>query len=342
MPMTPAANAPNRAVRKIRLKAILFLILALVAGGSAVLLVRNYLKQRGKAADGAVSTTPIVIASMDIAIATSLTKEHVTVTRWPTKHAPQGSFAATTTVIGRTVQQALLKGEPILASRLADEKAGRGMTALLAKGTRAMAVKVDQVVGVAGFVHPGDYVDVITTMALDEETKKELESEATKISKIILQNIKVLAVGEQITSQGTKPVKVSVVTLEVTSGQSERLALASRHGEIQLTMRSRVDQQTIPTAGITPLALLAPDEGYEPDEKDKGKDKGRDKAGLTEAQRSTLAWMKARERRQRGARRRVSRRQKEPKPAEPAAPVVEVLRGTKIEERKLKPTADTK
>jgi pilus assembly protein CpaC len=154
----------------------------------------------------------------------------------------------------------MVKGEPFLDSRLADQSRGRGLAAILREGTRAMAVKVDQVIGVAGFVQPGDYVDVITTMKPDDVTRHAMGDNA-RVSKIILQDIRVLAAGEHLSTEGHKPVKVQVVTLEVTPEQSERLALASQHGSIQLTMRSHIDQGVVATAGVTPLTLLAGDDG---------------------------------------------------------------------------------
>jgi pilus assembly protein CpaB len=319
-------SGSNRIVRKIRVRAIMFLILALVAGVGAVMLVKNYL-DRMKAVRAAApsATVKVVVAAIDIPIGTPLTKQQLATTSWPVKHVPNGAFGNPSEVLDRTVQQTIVKGEPILKERLADEKAGRGLTAILAKGTRAMAVKVNQVVGVAGFVKPGDYVDVIVTMSPDEESKRVVQKlkKAARVSKIFLQNIKVLAVGQHMATQGTKPVKVQVVTLEVNPIQSERLALASRHGSIQLTMRSRVDQDSVPTSGITPIALLSPDEGSEEIEP----------AQASSSEKSTERWM-ARRRRRRVKKVEV----KEPKPK---APVVEVLRGNRIEQRKLRPTADS-
>jgi pilus assembly protein CpaB len=323
------ADAPgNRVVRKIRIKAILFLVLALVAGAAAVALVKYYLDRLGPS-KAAATTASVMVAKVDIPIGTELTAEHLKSVAWPAQNLPKGAFSTPKEVVGQTVQQNLVAGEPILHERLADETSGRGLTAILKKGTRAMAVKVDQVVGVAGFVKPGDYVDVITTMSPDAETKKEIKNEPARISKIILQNIKVLAVGEHMASKsGSKPVKVKVVTLEVNPDQSERLALASRYGVIQLTMRSRVDQESVPTAGITPVALLSPDEGVlEEEEPDQAK--------------SNEAWLRQQRAKLRRARARAKAKAA-PKKEEPAVPVIEVLRGNRIEERKLRPSADSK
>lgn len=326
--MKAAASAPtNRVIRRIRIRAILFLLLALAAGVGAVVLVKGYL-DRARASRQATSATRVVVAAADVPIGMPLTAEHLTVAEWPAGNLPLGVFSDAMALVGRTPITSLVKGEPILAGRLADEKAGRGMTALLKKGTRAMGVKVDQVIGVAGFVQPGDYVDVITTMAPDEETRKELGDNSARVSKIILQNIKVLSVGEHMTTQGNKPVPVQVVNLEVTPEQSERLALASRHGEIQLTIRSRIDQDQVSSTGVTPVALLAPDDG-----------KKRSKMLLAPAENPNVqAAARVVAARKRPAGKKVEKTE----PAKPEVPVVEVLRGDRIEERKLKNTADNK
>ena len=319
--MKPSENpAGNRVVRKIQIRAAIFLGLALLAGTLGVILVKTYLdSMQRRASQFGVDTTTVVVAAMDLPIATSLTEKQLSTAQWPKKFAPQGSFTRVADTIGRTVRSALLQGEVVLEARLADKSAGRGLPALLSIGTRAMAVKVDQVIGVAGFVQPGNMVDVITIMKPDEQTRDVLKVNAAKISRIILQNVKVLAIGEQLTTDGTKPVKVQVVTLEVTAEESERLALASRHGEIQLTIRSELDQEVILTPGASPVALLAPD----------GK-----------ALRSGPAEDKPQHVAARGGR-KPEKKESEKKPEEPKGPIVEILRGGKVDTRQLRPSADS-
>jgi len=307
-------SSESRAVRKNRFRAILFFFLAGLAGLVGLLMFTQYMGRIKKALPGAAaSTSSVVVAAMDIPIATRLETKHMTVSPWPKESVPIGTFSKAETLIGRTVRQAIIKSEPILERRLADVKQGQGIAALLDPGLRAMAVEVNSVVGVAGFVQPGDYVDVITTMSPDSETKRDLNRRADKISKIILQNIKVLAVGEHLTTEGREPVTVKVVTLAVSAEQSERLALGSLHGRIQLTIRPRIDQQYEATAGVTPFMLLAPDQGT-----------------VTEVPkekvREVVVVKRIEDRR---------RPQKETAPA-PAAPTVEIIRGNRVEERKLR------
>lgn len=320
----PSSNA----VRKLRLRAFTFLAMALVLGSGAVLLVKTYLdRARATARSAQVASTPVVVAAADLPIATTLTAEHLKVIAWPSESVPKESFHTVAALIGHTTSQGLVAGEALLPGRLIDPARGRGLSALLAPGTRAMAVKVDQVIGVAGFVGAGDFVDVIVTLQPDEETNDQLGQEKIpRISKIILQNIKVLAVGEQLQTDGRKPVKVQVVTLEVLPDQSERLALSAQYGKVNLTMRSRLDSVATATTGVTPFALLTPED-------------------LARLQEASSDGKREPERRPSAAVPRQARRAvaSEPgKPSEPAAPVVEILRAGKREERTLLPSADSK
>ena len=151
----------------------------------------------------------------------------------------------------------MVKDEPFLLTKLSGSEAGRGLSALLPAGMRALAVRVDDVVGVAGFLHPGDNVDVIATLRPEG-------GHGVTSSKVILQDIRVLAVGKELDQRpkgGDKVVPATVATLMVDSEQSERLALAAVQGKILLTLRSGADREVVPTRGVTPLTLLAGDGG---------------------------------------------------------------------------------
>lgn len=313
--MTPVPDGTSRrAVRKVRVKALVFLVLSLAAGAGAVYLVKAYLDGVRSGVAAPAKMVPVVVAASSIPVGSVLTEQALAVVKWPEASAPDGTFKAPEEVLGRTALQAIVKGEPILTARLADQAAGRGLGALLKPGMRAMAVKVDQVVGVAGFVQPGDRVDVIATMTPDTDTRHALDRNIARVSKIILQNVGVLAIGEHLSSQGTKPVSVQVVTLEVAPDQSERLALASRYGDIHLLIRSPLDIDPVQTTGITPSVLLVPD------------------VDLVAALREEKPVPQV------PAPRRVAKE----RPAAPAAPVVEILRGTRVEQRKLLPSADSR
>ena len=297
---------------------MIFLVIAVIAGLGAVLLVQRYRSEMISAVEEAApKTTPVIVAALDLPIAVRLEDTHLKIVAWPREHVPEGSYSKVEELLGKTLRQGLVKGEPVLSERLANEEQGQGLAALLADGMRAMAVKVDAMVGVAGFVQPGDFVDVITTMSSDDETNKRRGEEAANISKLILQNVHVLAVGEHLSyTSASKPVNVNVVTLGVTPAEAEKLALASQYGKIQLVLRSRIDQETEETPGISPAQLLA---GSAPT--------------VTEAP----------ERPRRAFRYPPPRRRKPPdteQPAKPAAPTVEILRGSKVESRTLRAKAD--
>lgn len=234
-------------------RAMIFLALALVAAlGTAVALTR-YLEARTAAVR--VPTTKVVVAAFDLPLATALRAESLKVVDWPTASLPDRASSDPAKLVGRVAIAPIFKGEPVLEAKLASSEAGSGLAALLPAGMRAVAVRVDDVVGVAGFVHPGDHVDVIVTM-------KPLEGQSAPISKIILQGIRVLAVGKDVSqaAKGDKAVNATVATLMVDSEQSEKLALASTKGQILLALRSRIDLEEIATAGVMPPELLAADD----------------------------------------------------------------------------------
>jgi pilus assembly protein CpaB len=316
--MKASIESPEqRQVSQIRTRALLFLIVAVIAGAAAVMLVKQYLdRMQVLAAARAPKTRSVVVAAMDIPIAMRLEDRHLAVVNWPENSVPEGSFSTVADVIDKTVRQNMVKGEVVLRERLADESSGQGLAALLADGMRAMAVEVDAVVGVAGFVQPGDYVDVITTMSPDDETKKERKDEAARVSRIILQYVRVLAVGEQLTtSAGGKPINVKVVTLGVTPSESEKLALASQYGKIQLSLRSRIDQEMATTDGVTPSRLLMAGEPPTLDPAKTVEDRPRQPYRYPKPSKPVEVVAE--------------------QPKAPEAPVVEILRGGKVEERKL-------
>jgi pilus assembly protein CpaB len=145
----------------------------------------------------------------------------------------------------------VIQGEPLLAGKLASKDAGRGLAALIPEGMRGEAVRVDEVVGVAGFIHPDDRVDVIATLSP--------QGTSQTISKVILQNVKVLAVGKELDASDfarNKSLAVTVVTLLVTPAESEKLALTANTARLTLTLRSWTDDNPVETPGADPPSLL--------------------------------------------------------------------------------------
>jgi pilus assembly protein CpaB len=229
-------------------RAVTFTVIALVAGVSVATILKSYVDRN---LSSGPPMTGVVVATMDLPLATTLMAEHLTVTPWPTGSRPEGTFMDPKELVGRVVVSKLTKNEAILPAKLASREAGSGLAALIPENMRAAAVRVDDVVGVAGFIHPDDHVDVIVTM--------RPEQGGETASRVILQNVRVLAVGKEIEvddQKRNKALPVTVATLLVSTEQSEMLALASAQGRLLLTLRPWADQNQVATLGIGPSQLL--------------------------------------------------------------------------------------
>jgi pilus assembly protein CpaB len=226
------------------------LALAVLAGGGLAYGTFNAINSQPVKTVSA-PTQPVVVAAADLALGTELKKEDLTVMNFPVGQAPAGSFAKPSEIIGRGVIVSLVKNEPLLAAKLASKEAGAGLPPVIPDGMRAVSVRVNEVIGVAGYVLPGTRVDVLATQS---PTTQSIDT----TSKVILSNVQVLTAGtrmEQDQEKG-KPMAVTVVTLLVFPDQSERLALASTEGKIQLALRNPMDQGAPETPGIKPAALF--------------------------------------------------------------------------------------
>jgi pilus assembly protein CpaB len=233
-------------------RAALFLSLALVAAVVAALVLTRWVNTRMAVAR--VPTSRVVVAAMDLPVGTRIEKDDLATVDWPTASLPPSAAADPASLEGQVVASRIFKGEAVLAEKLVSGKSGSGLAALLPEGSRAVSVRVNDVVGVAGFIHPGDFVDVIVTMRPNEGAGSSLFT-----SKIILENVKVLAVGKQVDSgrDGEKVIPATVATLQVDSAQAEKLALAATKGQLLLALRSPADGELVETSGVTPPVLLA-------------------------------------------------------------------------------------
>ncbi len=196
-------------------------------------------------------TQPVVVAAADLSLGTELKKEDLAVVNFPVGQAPAGAFAKPADIIGRGVISPLVKNEPVLSAKLASKEAGAGLPPVIPDGMRAVSVRVNEVIGVAGYVLPGTRVDVVATA-------NPTNNSTDITSKVILANVQVLTAGtrmEQDQEKG-KPMQVTVVTLLVYPEQAERLALASTEGKIQLALRNPMDQSAPETPGIKPAVML--------------------------------------------------------------------------------------
>jgi pilus assembly protein CpaB len=230
----------------------LFLVLALAVLMGGGLAFATYNAINGQPVKTVTApTTAVVVAAADLPLGTELKKEDLMVVNFPVGAAPAGSFSKPNDVIGRGVISSIVKNEPVLPAKLASKEAGAGLPPVIPDGMRAVSVRVNDVIGVAGYVLPGTRVDVVCT-----ESPTSQPQDAT--SKVILSNVQVLTAGtrmEQDAEKG-KPMQVTVVTLLVYPEQSERLALASNEGKIQLALRNPLDQGAPETPGVKPAVLL--------------------------------------------------------------------------------------
>jgi pilus assembly protein CpaB len=194
----------------------------------------------------------VVIAREAIPLGEKITAEKLAVTRIPNGSTPEGAFDSVEKVAGRVAITDIGVREPVTSNKLAAEGASGGLPAVIPEGYRAMTVRVDDVVGVSGFVMPGAYVDVVAVINPDPTVGE------SPISKIVLQNIKVLASGPKIDQPKDErtPANVRTVTLQVLPDEAEKLALASNEGKLQLVMRNYGDKDAASTKGETKRSLL--------------------------------------------------------------------------------------
>ena len=193
----------------------------------------------------------IVVAKVDIPLGARIVAEQLTTAQVPQAAVPVGTFTSTDQLPGRIAISKISAREPITASRLAPVGASGGLSAVIPEGYRAMTVRVDDETGIAGFLVPGTLVDILAVISSSD-------SKQGPISKIVLQNIKVLANGQNLDQpkDEREANSVKTVTLQVTPDQSEKLALASAEGKLRLSLRNSADQIDETTTGATKRSLL--------------------------------------------------------------------------------------
>ena len=230
----------------------IFLGVAIIIAFIASLLIYNYLQSKAKVKDVTLETQSIAVAKVDLNWGTVLNKEMIEMKPFLKKSLPVGHFSDPSSLIGRVLVSPVKTNEPIFESKLAPTtiKAG-GVAAVVSPKKRAVAVKVDKVIGVAGFIYPGNRVDVLVTITTGKTSQP--------ITKIVLENILVLAAGPEIQTKGKeeKPSPVDVITLEVTPDEAEKLALGATEGKLQLALRNFTDTEDVITKGTTIPILLA-------------------------------------------------------------------------------------
>src|SRR3954452_20936089 len=231
-------------------KAIAMLVFSVIVGLIATVVASGWLAQQGRAA-----SNKVVVAAVDIDLGSRLNPQLLKTIDWPSGSLPSGAITDIQTLQDRVVKPSVMRGEPVLEARLAPIGATGGLSAVIPEGKRAITVRVNDVVGVAGFALPGNYVDIVVNTQVDSERT----GNDKQISKIVLKHILVLAVAQEANRDETKPKVVNAVTLEVTPEQAEKLDLARSVGTLSLVLRNQVDKQGAETSGIMKRQLFATD-----------------------------------------------------------------------------------
>ena len=233
-------------------RAFLFLILAIALGIGAAFTAQRWLEQQRSlpTATAKPTTQPVAVVRQDTSVGSLLNERELVTVDWPLEYVPQGAYSNPSQLQGRVLRRPLASGEPVLESALLPEGAQGGLVSVIDPSQRAMSVKVDPVVGVAGFVVPGAHVDVLVTI-----TRKDGDGMA--YSKVILQDIRVLAIDQKLEeAKEGEPQLVQVVTMEVSPEQAEKLTHAAHEGRLQLALRNPSDREIVETHSVSVREVL--------------------------------------------------------------------------------------
>jgi pilus assembly protein CpaB len=205
-----------------------------------------------------VATQPLVVASAPLQLGARLDANNLRVISWPSNKPVAGMFTRIEDCANRAVITPLAENEPVLESKLASKESGAGLPATIPEGMRAITVAVNDVVGVAGFVTPGTMVDVLVTGQMPGQANN-------KITRTILENVRVLAAGQKIEQDREgKPQTVPVITLLVTPDEATKLTMGSTEGKIQLALRNTIDTKKNDPLPVLEAVLFAPPGGIKP------------------------------------------------------------------------------
>jgi len=234
-------------------RTLVVLVIALAAAAAAAYAVYRAIQQI-PVREVEVASVEVVVASRAVPLGTMLTSSDVRLVKWPAQAQVPGSFGQTSQVVNHGTVAPLEENEIITAGKLAAEGAGAGLPPRIPVGMRAISVKVNEVIGVAGFVVPGTRVDLLVTVS--QQNNQET------ISRLVVSNLEVLAAGtryeDEQSRSGGKAIPTTVVTLLATPEDSERIALAQTEGRVMLVLRNPLDVAPVETAGIRMTALVGP------------------------------------------------------------------------------------
>ncbi len=234
------------------LRPLVMVLMSLGVGLAAMTVAAQWLRERGQQ-----QTRTVLVAMRDLPAGTRLEPDMLGLAQWP-REAAQAlapDLSQPQQAAGRVITSAMLRGEPLLQARLASAGATGGLSALLQEGRRAVTVKVNEIVGVAGFALPGNFVDVMVHTT---------DPQNQPISRIVLERIRVLAVAQDAGAQDSKPRVVNAVTLDVSPAEAERMDLARSVGTLSLVLRSQGDSAPVSTQGARKRDVLLTEDAPPP------------------------------------------------------------------------------
>ena len=223
-------------------------MMAAIASMGVYRVVSNVAKR-----EAPVTTIKTVVAAHKLTLGTRLLSDHVRIAEWPASAPVAHSFTKIEDVVNRGLIASVDENEPLTESKLAPIEAGAGLPPTIPPGMRAISVKVNEVVGVAGFVVPGTRVDVMVT--LSDRTRDQDNT----LTRIVVSNVQVLTAGTRYDQEKAKegtPMPSTVVTLLVNPDDGERIALAASEGQIMLALRNPLDQEAVATNGVRVAGLF--------------------------------------------------------------------------------------
>jgi pilus assembly protein CpaB len=236
------------------MRAVLVLIIALALGGAAFFFATRVMGAKA-APKAKPAIVKVVVAAADLPAGGGFKPEALKLVDWPAAKLPVGAFSNVAQLNGRVLKTSAANGAMILEPMLSPPGSIGGLSAMLAPGSRAMTIRVNDVVGVAGFPLPGNYVDVISYLKLPRKKDQTVDS---FISKTVLEHILVLASAQRTGHEDTTPKTVESVTLQVTPQQAEMLDMVSNAGKLTLVLRNQMDDKAANTPGVSSALSLAP------------------------------------------------------------------------------------
>ena len=230
-------------------KPLIPITLGVVFAAVAAFMTLGYLKQASnKPAAPVFETQTVVVATTAIKRGETVSTEAVRVVEWPKGAVPQGAYTSLPQAIGSVARTSIFENDPITSHKVVDANSRSVLSMLIPDGRRAISIKVNEVTGIAGFVAPSSRIDVLVTVPEKDDDPAR--------TRIVLQDIEVLAIAQAIEQRENKPVVVNTVTLNVLPSEAESLTLAASEGSLQLTLRNDKDQARVYTAGVSMDSLI--------------------------------------------------------------------------------------